>query len=63
MKNIWKTLIVTSLIILLPIAAGVILWDQLPEQIPSPHQASSLPATYRPDDKAYSPDCSLQPLM
>ena len=34
-KKNWKTLLVTSLIILLPILAGVILWDHLPEQIPS----------------------------
>ena len=33
-KNL-KVLIITSLIILLPIVAGVILWNQLPEQIPS----------------------------
>ena len=33
-KNL-KVLIVTSLIILLPIVAGVILWDRLPEQMPN----------------------------
>jgi uncharacterized membrane protein len=33
-KNL-KILILTSVIILLPILAGVILWNQLPEQIPS----------------------------
>lgn len=33
-KNL-KVLIITSLVILLPILAGVILWNQLPEQIPS----------------------------
>ena len=33
-KNL-KTLIITSIIILLPILAGVILWDQLPEKIPT----------------------------
>ena len=32
-KNL-RTLIITSIVILLPILAGVILWDQLPEQIP-----------------------------
>lgn len=32
-KNKW-TLVVTSLIILLPIAVGVLLWDKLPEQVP-----------------------------
>ena len=34
-KKNWKLLLVTSLVILLPILAGVILWNQLPEQIPS----------------------------
>ena len=34
-KKNWKILVVTSLIILLPILAGVILWDQLPAQVPS----------------------------
>ncbi len=33
-KNL-KTLIITSLIILLPILAGVILWNRLPEQMPT----------------------------
>ena len=33
-KRNLKTLILTSIIILLPIVAGVILWDQLPEQMP-----------------------------
>ena len=33
-KNL-KVLIITSVIILLPILAGVILWDQLPEQMPT----------------------------
>lgn len=33
-KNL-KTLIVTSVIILLPVLAGVVLWNQLPEQIPT----------------------------
>ncbi len=33
-KNL-KTLIITSIVILLPILAGVILWNQLPEQIPT----------------------------
>ena len=32
-KNKWMML-VTSLLILLPIAAGLILWEQLPEQLP-----------------------------
>ncbi len=34
-KKNWVILTVTSIIILLPVLAGVILWDQLPEQIPS----------------------------
>lgn len=34
-KRNWKVLLVTSIIILLPIAAGLILWTQLPEQVPS----------------------------
>ena len=33
-KN-WKILLSTSIVILLPVLAGVILWDQLPEQIPT----------------------------
>ena len=32
-KNL-KILIITSIIILLPMVAGLILWNQLPEQIP-----------------------------
>lgn len=34
-KKNWVLLMITSIIILLPVLAGVILWDQLPEQIPS----------------------------
>lgn len=33
-KNL-KTLIITSIVILLPILAGVVLWNQLPEQMPT----------------------------
>lgn len=33
-KNL-KVLIITSIVILLPILAGLILWDKLPEQVPS----------------------------
>ena len=33
-KNL-KTLIITSVLILLPILAGIILWDQLPDPMPS----------------------------
>lgn len=39
-KKCWKTLAITSVIILLPIVAGVILWDQLPEKIPTHWNAS-----------------------
>ena len=34
-KKHWKLLLLTSIIILLPILAGLLLWDQLPQQIPS----------------------------
>ena len=34
-KKNWKVLILASVVILLPLLAGVILWDQLPEQIPT----------------------------
>ena len=34
-KKNWGILIVTSIIILLPILVGVILWDKLPNEIPS----------------------------
>lgn len=34
-KKNWKVLLITSIVILLPILAGVILWNQLPEQIPT----------------------------
>lgn len=33
-KKHWKLLLVTSLVILLPILAGVALWNQLPERVP-----------------------------
>ncbi len=33
-KKNWKTLLITSIIILLPIVAGLILWNRLPEQVP-----------------------------
>ena len=38
-KNL-KTLLITSAIILLPVLAGVILWNQLPEQMPTHWNAS-----------------------
>ena len=34
-KKYWKTLLITSLIILLPVVAGVVLWKDLPERIPT----------------------------
>lgn len=34
-KKHWKLLVITSIILILPILVGVILWDQLPEQIPT----------------------------
>jgi len=33
-KN-WKLLVITSVVILLPILAGLMLWNQLPQQMPS----------------------------
>ncbi len=39
-KKNWKTLVITSVIILLPILVGVILWEQLPEKMPSHWNAS-----------------------
>lgn len=40
-KNL-KTLIITSIIILLPIAAGLILWDKLPDKIPTHFNAQGV---------------------
>ena len=34
-KKNWKTLLIASIVMLLPVLVGVILWDQLPEQMPS----------------------------
>ena len=34
-KKHWKLLLITSLMILLPIAAGLVLWNKLPDQIPT----------------------------
>ena len=39
-KKNWKLLLITSVIMLLPILAGVILWSQLPEQMPTHWNAS-----------------------
>lgn len=38
-KNL-KTLIVTSILIVLPVLVGIVLWDRLPEQIPTHWNAS-----------------------
>ena len=40
LKQYRKTLILTTLIILLPILAGVILWNQLPQQFPTHFNAA-----------------------
>ena len=34
-KKNWKVLLITSLVTLLPILVGVVLWNQLPEQMPT----------------------------
>ena len=34
-KKNWKILVITSIVLLLPVLAGVILWNQLPEQMPT----------------------------
>jgi len=34
-KKNWKVLLITSIVILLPILAGVVLWNQLPQQMPT----------------------------
>lgn len=39
-KKNWKILVVTSIITLLPIIAGLLLWKQLPEQMPTHWNAS-----------------------
>ena len=39
-KKNWKTLLITSLVILLPVLAGVILWNRLPDQLPTHWNAS-----------------------
>ena len=39
-KKNWKTLLITSVVILLPILVGLVLWNQLPDQIPSHWDAS-----------------------
>ena len=34
-KKHWKTLLITSIIILLPVVAGLVLWNDLPDRIPT----------------------------
>ena len=34
-KKYWKTLLITSIITLLPIVAGLLLWNKLPEKMPT----------------------------
>ena len=34
-KKCWKTLLITSIVILLPIVAGLLLWNKLPNQMPT----------------------------
>ena len=34
-KTHWKLLIITSILILLPMLAGIVIWDMLPQQIPT----------------------------
>ena len=33
-KKNWKVLILTTIVMLLPVLAGLILWNQLPEKMP-----------------------------
>lgn len=35
LKKYWKTLFITSIVTLLPMTLGLLLWDRLPEQLPS----------------------------
>ena len=35
LKKQWKLMVITSIVILLPILAGLVLWNRLPEQMPS----------------------------
>ena len=40
LKKNWKILLITTLLLLLPVVAGLLLWDQLPEQMPTHWNAS-----------------------
>ena len=40
LKKYGKTLIITTIVIMLPVLAGVILWNRLPEQLPTHFNAA-----------------------
>lgn len=46
LKKYRKTLIITTLVLLLPLLAGVILWNRLPEQLATHFDASGTPDSY-----------------
>ncbi|MGN1368120.1 MAG: SdpI family protein [Aristaeellaceae bacterium] len=46
LKKYRKTLIITTLVMLLPMVAGAILWNRLPEQLPTHFDASGAPDSY-----------------
>lgn len=46
LKKYRKTLIITTLVMLLPLVAGAILWNKLPEQLPTHFDASGAPDSY-----------------
>ena len=50
-KNL-KTLIITSVVILLPILAGLYLWDKLPEQMPIHFGENGEPDNWAPKEFA-----------
>ena len=50
-KNL-KTMLITSIIILLPIVAGVMMWDQLPDQIATHFNSNGQPDGWSPKEFA-----------
>ena len=46
LKKYCKTLIITTLVMLLPLVAGAILWNKLPEQLATHFDASGTPDSY-----------------
>lgn len=46
LKKYRKTLIITTLVMLLPLVAGAILWNKLPEQLATHFDASGTPDSY-----------------